>query len=175
MRWFWNFENFVNCCVDFDNALLVKILILYYSYIIICISIITDFPFDIDESILSTELEAIPGMGIVGIKRHGDCARFHYTITYLTLPGDVEQIQASKIILKRTRLLVDYDLFEILIQCIYLLITISRLNLNFLNFIQNKYNSIKLIICLTCQSFRNVQKACTNCWGRWVILPVTCF
>lgn len=55
-------------------------------------------------------------MGIVGIKRHGDCARFYYTITYLTLPGDVEQIQASKIILKRTRLLVDNDLFKILIQ-----------------------------------------------------------
>lgn len=51
-------------------------------------------------------------MGIVGIKRYGDCARFYYTITYLTLPGDVEQIQASKIILKRTRLLiVDNDLF----------------------------------------------------------------
>jgi len=140
-----NFENFVNFCVDFDNALLVKILILYYSYIIICISIITDFPFDIDESILSTELEAIPGMGIVGIKRYGDCARFHYTITYLTLPGDVEQIQASKIILKRTRLLVDNDLFLNPYTMHLFIHNIFKIKFKFPIFHAKKSISIKLI------------------------------
>lgn len=57
-------------------------------------------------------------MGIVGVERYGDCARYYYTIDYHTLAGDVAQIQAN-------------DIFKILIQCIYLLITISRLNLNF--------------------------------------------
>ncbi|VDI83753.1 Hypothetical predicted protein [Mytilus galloprovincialis] len=50
---------------------------------------VTGIDYSLENELLADELETIPGIGNLGIKRSGDCANFQYDITFLSRPGDV--------------------------------------------------------------------------------------
>ena len=59
---------------------------------------VSDIPADISAEDLQALLQTnIPGMGVVKVERTGDCAGREWTITWLTVPGDLPLIEVSEL------------------------------------------------------------------------------
>ncbi|CAG2210937.1 unnamed protein product [Mytilus edulis] len=50
---------------------------------------VSGIDYSLENELLADELETMPGIGNLGVKRSGDCANFQYDITFLSRPGDV--------------------------------------------------------------------------------------
>jgi hypothetical protein len=49
----------------------------------------------LDEKDLDKELESLKGIGSLNVIKSGDCANFDLVVTFLTLPGDQEELIVS--------------------------------------------------------------------------------
>ena len=61
-----------------------------------CIVFLIGLNISLEPEDFKTQLESLNGIGSVSVTREGDCANYNMSVTFVTLPGNQEQIQVCK-------------------------------------------------------------------------------